>query len=69
VAAVDTPALVIDLDAIAVDSAAGVARLAQAMNEARQRHGTPAVIDVFVEIDVDQGRCGVPPGEPAVQRR
>ncbi|HEY0886653.1 MAG TPA: DSD1 family PLP-dependent enzyme [Ramlibacter sp.] len=52
--------------AIAVDSPEGVSRLAQAMNDARQRHGTPAVIDVFVEIDVGQGRCGVPAGEPAV---
>ena len=53
--------------AIAVDSTEGVARLAQAMNDARHRHGTPVVIDVFVEIDVGQGRCGVPPGEPAVR--
>jgi D-serine deaminase-like pyridoxal phosphate-dependent protein len=37
---------------ITVDSAAGV------RGEDR--------IDVFVEIDVGQGRCGVPPGEPAV---
>ncbi|NKE66590.1 DSD1 family PLP-dependent enzyme [Ramlibacter sp. RBP-2] len=53
--------------ALAVDSPEGVARLAQAMNDARHRHGKPAVIDVFVEIDVGQGRCGVPPGEPAVR--
>jgi len=53
--------------AIAVDSAEGIARLAQAMNEARRHHGAPAVIDVFVEIDVGQGRCGVPPGEAAVR--
>ena len=52
--------------AIAVDSAEGVARLAQAMNERRASTGTPAVIDVFVEIDVGQGRCGVRPGQPAV---
>jgi D-serine deaminase-like pyridoxal phosphate-dependent protein len=52
--------------AIAVDSAEGVSRLAQAMNERRAATGTPAVIDVFVEIDVGQGRCGVRPGEPAV---
>ncbi len=37
-----------------------------AMNEARRSSGTPAVIDVFVEIDVGQGRCGVPPGRSAV---
>src|SRR5688572_28969172 len=53
--------------AIAVDSLEGVARLAQAMNERRHgAGGTPAVIDVFVEIDVGQGRCGVPPGRAAV---
>ena len=52
--------------AIAVDSLEGVRRLAQAMNERRQG-GAPAVIDVFVEIDVGQGRCGVPPGRAAVE--
>ncbi len=52
--------------AIAVDSAEGVARLAQAMNERRASTGIPAVIDVFVEIDVGQGRCGVRPGQAAV---
>ncbi len=52
--------------AIAVDSAEGVARLAQAMNEARSQRTSAAVIDVFVEIDVGQGRCGVPPGQAAV---
>ena len=40
--------------AIAVDSAEGVERLAAAMRDAK------AVIDVFVEVDVGQGRCGVP---------
>jgi D-serine deaminase-like pyridoxal phosphate-dependent protein len=53
--------------AIAVDSAEGIERLAQAMNEARAHSGaSPAVIDVFVEIDVGQGRCGVRPGAAAV---
>lgn len=52
--------------AIAVDSIEGISRLAQAMNDARGQHGAPAVIDVFVEIDVGQGRCGVAPGEPAL---
>jgi len=52
--------------AIAVDSALGIHRLAQAMNEARATGGGSAVIDVFVEIDVGQGRCGVPPGRQAV---
>jgi len=50
--------------AIAVDSLEGIRRLAQAMNDAG---GKPrAVIDVFVEIDVGQGRCGVPPGPQAL---
>ena len=52
--------------AIAVDSTEGVIRLAQAMNEARMRNGVGTVIDVFVEIDVGQGRCGVEPGAAAV---
>ena len=59
--------------AIAVDSTEGVIRLAQAMTEARtsnkDKAGTPGaatVIDVFVEIDVGQGRCGVEPGAAAV---
>lgn len=41
--------------AIAVDSPLGIARLAEAMRP------TGAAIDVFVEIDVGQGRCGVRP--------
>ncbi|MGZ5196030.1 MAG: DSD1 family PLP-dependent enzyme [Ramlibacter sp.] len=49
--------------AIAVDSIEGVQRLAQAMGEA----GEGSVIDVFVEIDVGQHRCGVQPGEAAVE--
>jgi len=58
--------------AIAVDSTEGVIRLAQAMTEARLANKDKAgaavatVIDVFVEIDVGQGRCGVEPGAPAV---
>ena len=55
--------------AIAVDSAEGIIRLGQAMTQARTRPGLPGmatVIDVFVEIDVGQGRCGVQPGEAAV---
>ena len=53
--------------AIAVDSALGVQRLAEAMNAARSAAGQPVVIDVFVEIDVGHGRCGVSPGKAAVQ--
>ena len=56
--------------AIAVDSLEGVTRLAQAMTEARINprtgSGLATVIDVFVEIDVGQGRCGVEPGAAAV---
>lgn len=48
--------------AIAVDSEEGIARLAEAMRVA----GSDAGIQVFVEIDVGQGRCGVPPGPEAV---
>ncbi|WP_342129614.1 DSD1 family PLP-dependent enzyme [Hydrogenophaga sp. OTU3427] len=47
--------------AIAVDSAEGVSGLAQALA------GAPAgSIDVFIEIDVGQARCGLPPGDAAV---
>lgn len=52
--------------AIAVDSVQGVQNLAQAMNEARAAGGGSAVIDVFVELDVGHGRCGVAPGRLAV---
>lgn len=41
--------------AIAADSALGVDRLARAVQ------ATGSTIDVFVEVDVGQGRCGVPP--------
>ncbi|MDO5288437.1 MAG: DSD1 family PLP-dependent enzyme [Pseudomonadota bacterium] len=47
--------------AIAIDSAEGLERLAQAMML------THAVIDVFIEVDVGQGRAGVAPGEAAVE--
>jgi D-serine deaminase-like pyridoxal phosphate-dependent protein len=53
--------------AIAVDSVEGISRLAQAMNDARSQSAAgAAVIDVFVELDVGQGRCGVTPGPAAV---
>lgn len=45
--------------AIAVDSADGVSGLARALGSLEN------AIDVFVEIDVGQGRCGVPPGPAA----
>lgn len=47
--------------AIAADSAEGVDRLAAALA------GAQDAIDVFVEIDVGQGRCGLAPGPDAVQ--
>ncbi|HUR88700.1 MAG TPA: DSD1 family PLP-dependent enzyme [Ramlibacter sp.] len=52
--------------AIAVDSLEGIERLAVAMNEARTQDNGTAIIDVFIEIDVGQGRCGVPPGAAAL---
>ena len=47
---------------VAVDHAEGIERLTEAMAQ----FGSDAGIDVLVEIDVGQGRCGVPPGEAAV---
>lgn len=47
--------------AIAVDSTEGMDRLAAALHGAGVTEA--AAVDVFVEIDVGQGRCGVPPGE------
>ncbi len=49
--------------AIAVDSLLGVERLAAAL----QRAGS--TLDVFVEIDVGQNRCGAPPREAAAMAR
>ncbi len=49
--------------AIAVDSLDGISRLSEAMQETA---GTDTVIDVFIELDVGQGRCGVPPGGSVV---
>ena len=47
---------------LAVDSAEGITRLAEALAQAAPQ----TRIDVFVEIDVGQWRCGVPPGDAAV---
>jgi D-serine deaminase-like pyridoxal phosphate-dependent protein len=51
---------------VAVDSMLGIERLAHAM----RTHGTDAQaasrMDVYVEIDVGHGRCGVPPGDAAL---
>jgi D-serine deaminase-like pyridoxal phosphate-dependent protein len=47
---------------VAVDSLLGIQRIAQAM----ATHGASSTMDVYVEIDVGQARCGVPPGEAAL---
>jgi D-serine deaminase-like pyridoxal phosphate-dependent protein len=44
---------------VLVDNAKAIDALAQAA----QHHGT--TVDVYVEVDVGAGRCGVKPGEPA----
>ena len=49
--------------AIAVDGMEGVARLAQAMKDAG---AAESAIDVLVEINVGQNRCGAEPGAAAV---
>ena len=51
--------------AIAVDSAVGIERLAQAMQQ--DADAIDGVIDVFIEVNIGQGRCGVAPGAPTVQ--
>lgn len=48
---------------LAVDGEEGIHRLAQAMQHAQ---AGDAAIDVLVEINVGQNRCGAEPGEPAV---
>lgn len=50
--------------AIAVDSEAGIAGLAKALDDAQ---ADDAAIDVLVEINVGQNRCGVEPGPAAAQ--
>jgi len=50
--------------AIAVDSLQGIDALAAALAHAGVDQ--PDAIDVFIEIDVGHGRCGVPPGDAAV---
>ena len=52
--------------AICVDSLEGIKRLAICMNEGRLSTGIPSSIDVFIEINVGQNRCGVEPGPAAV---
>ncbi|HEY9094254.1 MAG TPA: DSD1 family PLP-dependent enzyme, partial [Hydrogenophaga sp.] len=50
--------------AIAVDSLLGVERLVQALQQADVRR--PKALDVFVEIDAGQHRCGAPHPEAAL---
>jgi D-serine deaminase-like pyridoxal phosphate-dependent protein len=50
--------------AIAVDSLQGIDALAAALAHAGVDQ--PDAIDVFIEIDVGHGRCGLPPGDAAV---
>ena len=52
--------------AICVDSIEGISRLAASMNEGRVASGIASIIDVFIELDVGQSRCGVLPGPAAV---
>ena len=52
--------------AICVDSIEGIKRLAASMNEGRVASGIASSIDVFIELDVGQNRCGVAPGSAAV---
>ncbi len=52
--------------AICVDSTEGIKRLATSMNEGRLSSGIASSIDVFIELNVGQNRCGVEPGAPAV---
>ena len=52
--------------AICVDSTEGIERLAACMNEGRMSSGIASSIDVFIELNVGQDRCGVAPGAAAV---
>ena len=52
--------------AVCVDSMEGIKRLADSMNEGRLASGIASSIDVFIELNVGQNRCGVEPGLPAV---
>jgi D-serine deaminase-like pyridoxal phosphate-dependent protein len=47
--------------ALAVDSLPGIARLAAALQQAGVVRAQ--AVDVFIEIDIGQGRCGVAPGD------
>ena len=51
--------------AICVDSIEGIQRLAASMGKERLSSGVNTAIDVFIELDVGQNRCGVEPGPAA----
>ena len=52
--------------AICVDSLEGIQRLAACMNDGFLLSGIASSIDVFIELNVGQNRCGVEPGSAAV---
>jgi 3-hydroxy-D-aspartate aldolase len=52
---------------ICVDAVEQIEALTHAMQRTSARDGNNATLDVLVEIDVGAKRCGVPPGEPAVE--
>ena len=52
--------------AICVDSLEGIKRLADCMNEGRLSSGIASSINVFIELNVGQDRCGIQPGIAAV---
>lgn len=52
---------------ICVDAAEQIDTLAKAMKDATASDGNSTTLDVLVEIDVGAKRCGVPPGEAAVE--
>jgi D-serine deaminase-like pyridoxal phosphate-dependent protein len=51
---------------LAVDSLLGVERLVTAVKAVSPGRTPRALVDVYVEIDVGHGRCGIAPGAPAV---
>lgn len=51
---------------LAVDSLLGVERLVAAVKAVSPDRTPRALVDVYVEIDVGHGRCGIAPGAPAV---
>ena len=51
---------------LAVDSLLGVERLVTAIKAVSPGRTPRALVDVYVEIDVGHGRCGIAPGAPAV---